>query len=391
VGATINAALATLDVQVFNGNVNLQGGRVLGGTLTSSGGARLVPNFDPINNRLDGVSVAGNALDMSAGNSTIRLLNGTNFTSPTFLSMGATSIMRVEQSGTLNNLVLSLIANNAALQLFGGQTLTLGSSAIVTAGANVNNNVGAAMFQADSGTNNLTNLGTLRAMATGTTLTINPSGTFTNGNTGNIQASGGGIVAISPTTWTNSGTITVGTAAGDTSRMTGNVFVNNGGLLRGFGTVAGPVTLTSGGRLHPGGSPGALTITGSVTMASAVSYEIDLNGATAGTGYSQLSLTGGGSINLNNATLVTSLGYAPAATDSFTIIAGGPVTGIFNGLPDGSLVLLGNIGGTDYTRAIQYGATLVTLVPVPEPGHILLLAAAALAWHRRRVLAALRR
>src|SRR5205823_4049580 len=69
-GGTINlaatatvAAGATFDLQAFGGNVNLLGGRVLGGSLTSTlastGAARLVPNNDG-NNRLDGVMVAGN-------------------------------------------------------------------------------------------------------------------------------------------------------------------------------------------------------------------------------------------------------------------------------------------------------------------------------------------
>ena len=48
------AAAGTLDLQAFGGNLTLVGGRILGGTLTSNGTARLTANSD-LSNRLDGV------------------------------------------------------------------------------------------------------------------------------------------------------------------------------------------------------------------------------------------------------------------------------------------------------------------------------------------------
>jgi hypothetical protein len=109
-----------------------------------------------------------------------------------------------------------------------------------------------------------------------------------------------------------------------------------------------------------------------------------------GTGYSQLNLTGGGSINLNSATLGISLNYAPPVTDSFLIINGGPVTGTFLGLPNNANVILGTFLGNQYKATIVYAANSVSLVsPTPEPATILGACAAAAGavsvWRRRRI------
>jgi hypothetical protein len=123
-------------------------------------------------------------------------------------------------------------------------------------------------------------------------------------------------------------------------------------------------------------------------MSAGSTFSVDLSGNTAGLGYSQLNLAGGGSINLNNSTLSISLNYGPAGTDEFSIINGGPVTGIFNGLPDGSIVDLGMFGGGNYKANIVYGSTFVLLTAVtPEPTHIMLiggLSLGAIGWYRRR-------
>jgi hypothetical protein len=252
-----------------------------------------------------------------------------------------------------NGGTVSISNTNTNLTNFAGSTLT-GGTYQALAGSTINFNGRAVTTLAANTAVTLSGAGSVFAAVNG--LTTN-NGSLTVGSGRTFTVSGGTLI--------NGGTLIVGTTANDNSTLTGNVNVGSGGKVQGTGTIAGAVTLTGTSTLHPGNSPGTLTITGAVTMASGVSYALDLNGALAGTGYSQLNLTGGGSINLNNATLLTSLGYAPAPADSFTIITGGPVTGTFAGLPDGSQVLLGSFGGTDYTRFILYGPTSVVLSPVP--------------------------
>jgi hypothetical protein len=187
----------------------------------------------------------------------------------------------------------------------------------------------------------------------------------------------------------NAGTLTVGTAPGDLATLTTNLQVNSGGIVKGTGTIAGPVNFASGSTLAPGTSPGILTVTGTVTMTSGANYQIQINGNTAGSGYTQLNLTGGGSINLNNATLSSTLGYIPAPADTFTIVSGGPVTGTFNGLPNNSDFIMGTFQGQQFKATIVYTSNSVFLTqPVPEPLHVLLVGAgvsAVIGSIRRRI------
>ena len=109
----------------------------------------------------------------------------------------------------------------------------------------------------------------------------------------------------------------------------------NGGTLQGTGTV-GAVTATAvGGTIAPGDSPGILN-TGSVTLNSATTLAVELDGPTPGT-YDQLNVTG--AVALGSASLSVNLGFVPGANDVFTIINNDgtdPVSGIFAGLPQGS-------------------------------------------------------
>jgi fibronectin-binding autotransporter adhesin len=259
----------------------------------------------------------------------------------------------------------------------GTQTLT-GGTYQVFASSVINFN-GRAIGTLGAGTSILLDGASSIFTAANTITTNNGSLTISNGRQ---------FTAMPPGSITNNGTLTVGTIPNDTALFNGGVNVGGSGIVKGAGTIAGPVNFASGTTLAPGTSPGILHITGAVTMTSGATLSIDLSGNTVGPGYSQLSLIGGGSVNLNNATLAIFLNYAPAGTDEFFIINGGVVSGIFNGLPNGSVVTLGTFGGTEYKANIVYGATSVLLTAVtPEPAHILLVGAAGagvLGWYRRR-------
>jgi hypothetical protein len=140
--------------------------------------------------------------------------------------------------------------------------------------------------------------------------------------------------------------------------------------------------------LAPGTSPGTLKVSGAIAMSANSTFSAELAGNVAGTGYSQLELTGGGSIDVTNATLSVTLGYAPTSSDILTIIFGGPVTGEFVNAPNGFSFPLGTFMGTPYRATILYTGTAVILTnPVPEPATILGVCAAvggAISYWRRR-------
>jgi hypothetical protein len=122
-------------------------------------------------------------------------------------------------------------------------------------------------------------------------------------------------------------------------------------------------------------------------MSAGAVFQAELGGPIPDLQYDRLDLTGGGSIALTGSALHTLLEYAPSPGDSFTIILGGPVSGTFAGLSNGSEFLLGQFNGTDYAGTITYTPTSVLLNnihAVPEPAAWLLAGGAAVGWAWRR-------
>ena len=111
--------------------------------------------------------------------------------------------------------------------------------------------------------------------------------------------------------------------------------VLSGSTLGGTGTV-GPIT-TTGSMVNPGDPLGVLNAQGNVSLDSASTFTVALNGATPGpTGYDQLNVTG--AVNLGGSTLNASLGFSPTTGEAFTIIQStAPIVGTFNGLAEGTL------------------------------------------------------
>jgi hypothetical protein len=96
------------------------------------------------------------------------------------------------------------------------------------------------------------------------------------------------------------------------------VIVNNGGTLRGIGTIGGMVIVNAGGTLEPGNSPGAITVGalnilpgGTLNLAEG-EVVIAPNGGNAGTSVVHaLNITGASALDLNNNDLIV---RAAAAT-----------------------------------------------------------------------------
>src|SRR5262249_62073253 len=128
------------------------------------------------------------------------------------------------------------------------------------------------------------------------------AGTGTLTLSGTINTYRGGV-AVSAGTLLFNGSLTSGTAA----------VTVNGGTLGGSGNLVRPVTVSSGGTVAPGSSPGILS-TGNVAFASGSTFAAELNSpyATAGTDYDQLNVTG--SVDLGGATFsLAGGGRTPAA------------------------------------------------------------------------------
>lgn len=246
------------------------------------------------------------------------------------------------------------------------------------------------------------------------------SRTFDTANTGLTTLSGvlsnGGLVKGGAGTLvlTNAGSTATGTSA-----VTGGLLVVNGtlpapvsvgiggvsppsrgGVLGGTGTVGG--IQLDGGTVAPGGNPaavgngvGTLTSTGQL-RSNFLAYgtlSFDLNGATPGTGHDQLvvgtpgqaTIVEVGAPNGNGLTLQTRLGFDPTGATITLVnnVGTAAIDGNFAGLPEGTTFSIGEFGGVGYLATITYlGGTgndivLHSIQPVPEPGAVLLVAAAA--------------
>ncbi len=373
VGSLIKTGAGTLTLgnnspttaSTFTGSITVQAGvlttartagfgdPVAGTTVMSGAEVQLnsgITVAEPLTLNGAGVSADG-ALRKASG------ANDTTWSGPITLSSAA----RINADVSTNALILTggITATGA------GQNLTIGGSGNTTVST-----AGIA-----TGTGSLTKDGT-------GTLTLNAANTYTGPTT--VSA---GTLSLGAYASLASPVITVGTGSAATlnvSAVTGGFTVVSGQTLRGSGgTVAGAVGVAGGGTLAPGTSPGILTMTGAVTMNPGATFSVQINGpTTAGTDFSQLNLTGGGTIDLNGATLTGTFGYAPQSTDSITIITGGTVLNQFAG---GTTF---NFGG--YTGMISYPGNAVVLsgfAAVPEPGGVLAACgaiAALVGWRRRR-------
>ena len=153
----------------------------------------------------------------------------------------------------------------------------------------------------------------------------------------------------------------------------GDTEVYSGGLLKGTGTVEG-LSVDLGGTVAPGHSPGCLTVNGGGLL-EAGTYQAELDGTTACTGYDQLVVTGSGStINLTGGTLTVTVdsGFKITNGQTFEIInnqAGGAITGqlSYNGtaLPEGSTFTVNGVvfkisyqggGGNNVVLTVVSGA-----------------------------------
>ena len=225
-------------------------------------------------------TAAGGVLGTAAGNS--GTLDGSTANGPvsnlgTYTSADSSSTFLL---GTINNtgtMLVNAVANatqlriNGAVSLTGGGTLTLSSTGSAAAVVNAACNCGAVLTNASNLIQGwgviglqLVNQATINANISGQTLTINGSSTT---NAGVLEATGGGILALSNNTINNQhGSITVNGASSAVqfvSNVTiqgGTLSTTNGGVL---GSAAGQSVTLDGQTL------GALTNSGTYTLADA--------------------------------------------------------------------------------------------------------------------------
>lgn len=318
--------------------------------------------------------------------------------------------LRFENSVTLaNDIDLINTANPDPIHT-GGNTVTL--SGVISATGNQNlvkigtgtliltgaNTYGVGTTVSD-GTLQIGNGGTTGNLGSGAVtnnaaLVFNRSDNFSVSTTisgsGSVTKEGNGIMTLlGINTYTGSTTVNDGTLAVNGTASASAFTVSDGGTLGGNGTT-GALTIATGGRVGPGNSSGILN-TGNLDLQSGGYLDIELNGATAGTGYDQLNVTGSATVA---GLLSVTMGYTPIENSLFFILlndGSDAINGTFTGLANDSVF---NVSGQDFrisyfadsTGNTFTGGNDIAFMAVPEPSASLLagFALTALLIRRRR-------
>ena len=138
----------------------------------------------------------------------------------------------------------------------------------------------------------------------------------------------------------------VGTADIDTAAFADPVTIAGGTINDAAGTDidAGTNSVTLQTSVSPGQSPGVLMVTGNFGFGAGSTFEAELMGTTPGTDQDQITVTG--TVDINNATLnIDASGFTAVGDEQFVLIDNDgvdAVTGTFSGLPEGTLVTVGD-------------------------------------------------
>jgi autotransporter-associated beta strand protein len=348
---TINGG--TLSIKADN-NLGTAPGSATAGSLTLNGGTMATTASFTLNaNRGISLGASGGTIDVAA--STTLTYNG--------IAAGAGNLTETD-TGTL---VLGHANTYTGSTTISAGTLQVGIANAIPSTSDVTDSATLDLDGNSDAIGALSGSGTVTSSVAGpVTLTVgatNDSGTFTgviedDGDSVALTKTGTGTETLSGVnTYAGATTVTAGTLLVNGSLASGSaVSVSSGATLGGgttttSGTVGG--TVSDSGTISPGQSYGSagtgILDTGNMTFNSGSSFDVDLNGTTAGSGYDQLNVTGSASLGTGASTLNLSIGPDFSASVGATFVIINTTTGVsgtFSGLSEGSSIV---VGGRKFT------------------------------------------
>ena len=211
-----------------------------------------------------------------------------------------------------------------------------------------------------------------------------------SGNFGFSKTGAGRLVIDGSTTFTGAVSVQAGTMQWNaTTADTVDVQVG-GGTLAGTGTIGDDLTFSGASTFEPGEAlRGILRVKGDLTLHAGSAVRFDLAHTAGvqpvpGTDYAQVRVGGptSGVISLNDAPLSLTLAGGVQQDDLFFLILNdgvSPVGGIFAGLPQDSVFILGgqnfqiSYTANEQTQSLV-GGNDIALQAIPEPGCVMLIA-----------------
>ncbi|QEG32100.1 Extracellular serine protease precursor [Gemmata obscuriglobus] len=182
--------------------------------------------------------------------------------------------------------------------------------------------------------------------------------------TGGLTLSGPGRLSLLGANTYTGGTVVRDGAVLNVNGTTFTDITLDDSIFQGSGTT-GNIGSNGGGELGPGNSPGRLNV-GALTLGPTDTITIELEGSVPGGGYDQIATRG--AVTLAGTRLNLRVGFAPAPGSRFTIVqnnSGAPVSGTFDGLPEGAVF---TAGGVTFRITYRGGAGGDVVLTVPGAG-----------------------
>jgi len=217
---------------------------ITGGTLTTVGSGVIAQN-DGGTVYLSNLTNAGTYQILAGGGQTD--ISGTITNNGTINLLannyGAQGILNLTANTTLTGSGAVVIGNETTQNFFGGSgAYTLTNASTIEGG--VSNSDGFAGI--GNGQIVLANTGTINANVTGGLLYVNPLGSATNTNTGTMEATNGGILVLTGSSWNNAGG-TITAANTSTVNLENGVSITGGTLTT---SGSGIITQNAGGNVY---------------------------------------------------------------------------------------------------------------------------------------------
>lgn len=331
----------------------------------------------PSGNSISGPLVIG---DSSGGveADVVRLINGNQIANNVLVTVTSSGLLDVngqlEFVGSLSVLgghattgsTATTFTIQSGLTLQGGRLTAGAAGSVVALPASVTISNGAQSLLDGTGTFSLgagtTNLSVLDGPADVDLLVTAPIT-----GAGKLSKTGLGTLELDAANTYTGGTLVFGRLIVNGS--VGDVAIGSSqAALAGTGTI-GNLSLNAGA-IKPGNSPGILH-TGSISGGNGDTFYFEIDGAHPGNGagfHDQIAVTGTVDLTNTNANFTISTGYA--AGDQYELIdndGSDPVTGTFNGLPEGAVMTIGS-----HRYILTYkGGTGNDVVLTPEQSYII--------------------